>query len=132
MLTPEILPSAGNRLHPDDLANTHHPCNVCTRKISQVLMKKKKTKNGRRALEDIEAFLKEVETWDDLNERKLTEEEMSVTSSLLERSIWDRELCRAIAAARATGTTWERIGNLLGITPQAAHKKYAPLMKDAG
>jgi hypothetical protein len=94
-------------------------------------MKKKNTKNGRRALEGIESFLKEIETWDDLNERKLTEEEMSVTSALLERSIWDRELCRAIAVARASGTTWERIGNLLGISPQAAHKKYAPLMKDA-
>ena len=94
-------------------------------------MKKKNTKSGRRALEDIEAFLQEVETWDDLNERKLTKEEMSVTSALLERSIWDRELCRAISTARASGTTWERIGHLLGITPQAAHKKYAPLMKDA-
>ena len=94
-------------------------------------MKKKNTKLGRRALEDIEAFLQEIDTWDDLNERKLSTEEMSVTSALLERSIWDRELCRAVAAARATGTTWERIGNLLGITSQAAHKKYAPLMKDA-
>ncbi len=94
-------------------------------------MKKKNPKSGRRALEDIEAFLKDVETWDDLNERKLSKEEMAITSALLERSIWDRELCRTISIARTSGTTWERIGQLLGISPQAAHKKYAPLMKDA-
>ena len=94
-------------------------------------MKKKTPKSGRRVLEDIENFLAEVETWDDLSERKLSQEEMAISSALMERSVWDGELCRTVAAARSAGTTWERIGRLLGITPQAAHKKYAPLMKDA-
>jgi hypothetical protein len=34
----------------------------------------------------------------------------------------DRE--RAVAAAMATGVTWAKIGDALGVSAQAAHKRY--------
>jgi hypothetical protein len=63
--------------------------------------------------------------------RQLLPAEMAITSALFERSIWDKELRRAISAARESGVTWQTIGDLLGVTPQAAHKKYAHLINDA-
>jgi hypothetical protein len=62
--------------------------------------------------------------------RQLSPEEMAITSALFERSIWDKELRRAISVARKSGVTWQVIGDLLGVTPQAAHKKYAHLVND--
>lgn len=138
MLIPEILPSARKHgisdkdmMHAFRNAIAVFDLDECPKEVSWKFMKKKTTKSGRRVLQDIENFLAEVEKWDDLSERKLSEEEMSISSALMERSVWDRELCRAVAAARSAGSTWDRIGKLLGISPQAAHKKYAPLMKDA-
>jgi hypothetical protein len=31
---------------------------------------------------------------------------------------------RAVAELRAAGTTWKRIGNVYGITPQSAHERF--------
>ena len=62
--------------------------------------------------------------------RELTPAEMAITSAVFERSIWEKELRRAVSAARESGVTWQTIGDLLGVTPQAAHKKYAHLVND--
>lgn len=37
----------------------------------------------------------------------------------------DRALSLAVRQARAAGLTWRQIGDLLGVTPQAAHKRFS-------
>jgi hypothetical protein len=86
-------------------------------------MTKKNTKN-------LQNFLDRFERGEISLGRELTPVEMAITSALFERSIWDKELRRAISAARESGVTWQTIGDLLGVTPQAAHKKYAHLVND--
>jgi len=86
-------------------------------------MTKKNTK-------DLQNFLDRFERGEIGLGRELTPIEMAITSALFERSIWDKELRRAISAARESGVTWQTIGDLLGVTPQAAHKKYAHLVND--
>ncbi len=86
-------------------------------------MTKKNTK-------DLQNFLDRFERGEVALGRELTPVEMAITSALFERSIWDKELRRAISAARESGVTWQTIGDLLGVTPQAAHKKYAHLVND--
>ena len=40
------------------------------------------------------------------------------------RAALDREIATCVSAARAAGITWDEIGKHLGITKQAAWKKY--------
>ena len=41
----------------------------------------------------------------------------------------ETKLVEAVSAARAAGTPWSRIAQILNTTPQAAQKQFAPLIK---
>ena len=41
----------------------------------------------------------------------------------------ETQLVEAVSAARAAGTPWPRIAQILGTTPQAIRDQYAPLIK---
>jgi hypothetical protein len=84
----------------------------------------------KKASMDLQDFIDRFERGEIALGRELTPAEMAITSAVFERSIWDKELQRAISAARESGVTWQTIGDLLGVTPQAAHKKYAHLVND--
>ena len=44
----------------------------------------------------------------------------------------DGELAEAVRAARGAGRTWSEIGAMLGVSKQAAQRKYGPMPVDAG
>lgn len=61
-------------------------------------------------------------------------DERPVEEYLLERAVLDRarserQVLEAVVAARAAGATWQKIGNLLGTSAQAAQQRYGSLVE---
>ena len=50
--------------------------------------------------------------------------ELALRRATLARARAEQDLAEAVAAARASGLPWERIGALLGTSAQAAHQRY--------
>ena len=62
-------------------------------------------------------------------------EEIPVGEFLLERTINARDrsedqVAEAVSAAWATGTTWDRIGEILGLSSQEARERYGAEIED--
>ena len=51
--------------------------------------------------------------------------------AVVERARTEREISLAVAAARAEGLAWGRIGELLGTSAQAAQQRYGSLADSA-
>ena len=63
-------------------------------------------------------------------------EEISVEEYLLERAVVARARCEqqiidAVAKARAAELSWQKIGELLGTSAQAAHQRYGVFLESA-
>lgn len=56
-------------------------------------------------------------------------DELSALSTA--RAVLDDRLSDTIVAARRDGLSWAAIAAQLGVTPQAVHRKYAPLVGGA-
>lgn len=57
----------------------------------------------------------------------ISKEEAGLRAAALRRSLAEAELGQAVAAARATGVPWARIGEAIGTTGEAARQKYRAL-----
>jgi hypothetical protein len=78
--------------------------------------------------EDLDALALTFENWDPSEAEYLSPEENQITRALINRNIAQEGLVRSIQQARNTGVSWAKIARLLGVTPQAVHKRYGPLM----
>ena len=77
----------------------------------------------------LEAWAERVES-DDLVEVDM--EVLRVIAGLAEsRERVDGELVEAVIAARDVGRTWSEIGAMLGVSKQAAQRRYGPIPADA-
>ncbi|MCY3804885.1 MAG: hypothetical protein OXG55_12785 [bacterium] len=56
-------------------------------------------------------------------------EEFLLEQAVLERARGEREVADAVGAARVKGVTWQRIGEILGTSPQAAHQRYGRVVE---
>jgi FAD/FMN-containing dehydrogenase len=61
-------------------------------------------------------------------------DERAVEEYLLERAVLararsERQIVEAVAAARAKGISWQRIGSLLGTSAQAAQQRYGAVVE---
>ena len=54
-------------------------------------------------------------------------EEYLLERAVLERARSERQILDAVTAARAKGTSWQRVGELLGTSAQAAQQRYGHL-----
>lgn len=54
----------------------------------------------------------------------LSREEATVRAAALRRALAEAELGEAVAAARAAGLPWQRIGDAVGTSGEAARQKY--------
>ena len=64
------------------------------------------------------------------------DDERSVEEYLLERASLarargERQIVEAVTAARAKGISWQRIGELLGTSAQAAQQRYGHIIETA-
>ena len=58
-------------------------------------------------------------------------EEYLLQRAALARARSERQIIEAVAAARARGISWSRIGELLGTSAQAAQQRYGALVEQA-
>jgi hypothetical protein len=56
-------------------------------------------------------------------------EEYLLERAVLARARGERQVVDAVTAARAKGVTWQRIGELLGTSAQAAQQRYAAVVE---
>jgi hypothetical protein len=55
-------------------------------------------------------------------------EEYLLQRAALDRARSERQIVEAVIAARASGTSWQKIGTLLGTSAQAARQRYGPVV----
>ena len=58
-------------------------------------------------------------------------EEYLLERASLARSRGERQVLDAVAAARRKGTSWQRIGDILGTSAQAAQQRYGAIVEPA-
>ena len=58
-------------------------------------------------------------------------EEYMLQRAALERARGERQIVDAVTGARAKGITWQRIGELLGTSAQAAQQRYGSVVETA-
>ena len=56
-------------------------------------------------------------------------EEYLLERAVLARARSERQIVDAIAAARSKGVSWQRIGAMLGTSPQAAQQRYGAVVE---
>lgn len=66
----------------------------------------------------------------DHDEPSVPPAESVLRAAALRRSLAESELGRAVVAARADGMTWDRIGDAVGTSGEAARQKYGRLTTD--
>ena len=60
-----------------------------------------------------------------------TDELKAIAQYAQRRDILERALTEAICTARRNGRSWTQIGTMLGVSKQAAQRKYAKFMGEA-
>jgi hypothetical protein len=60
-------------------------------------------------------------------EPAVSKEEAAVRAAALRRALAENELGEAVAAARKAGVPWDRIGEAVGTSGEAARQKYRTL-----
>jgi hypothetical protein len=55
-------------------------------------------------------------------------EEYLLQRAALDRARSERQIVEAVIAARAAGTSWQKIGSLLGTSAQAAQQRYGSVI----
>ena len=58
-------------------------------------------------------------------------EEYLLQRAALARARSEREIVDAVAAARMAGISWNKIGEILGTSPQAAQQRYGTVVEQA-
>lgn len=58
-------------------------------------------------------------------------EEYVLERATIARTRGERQVVEAVAAARAKGMSWQRIGEILGTSAQAAQQRYAAVAESA-
>jgi len=58
-------------------------------------------------------------------------QEYLLQRAALARARGEQQIVEAIVAARATGTSWQKIGAILGTSAQAAQQRYGPVVEPA-
>jgi hypothetical protein len=61
-------------------------------------------------------------------EPAVSKEEAAVRAAALRRALAESELGQAVAAAREAGVAWDRIGEAVGTSGEAARQKYRALV----
>jgi hypothetical protein len=69
-------------------------------------------------------FAERFENYEPAEGDPMTDAELALSRAVLASACTDQAVADAVAAARATGSSWSRIATLLGITAQSARERF--------
>ncbi len=78
-------------------------------------------------LDHADELAKRFEDYDPADERSV--EEYLLERAVLARARSERQIVDAVTAARAKSVSWQRIGELLGTSAQAAQQRYGAVVE---
>lgn len=85
-----------------------------------------------RSIQDIidhaDELANRFEDFDPDTARERPVEEYLLERAVIARSASEKEVVRAVIAARTAGLSWRQIGSIIGTSAQAAHQRYGPLL----
>jgi hypothetical protein len=82
-------------------------------------------------LEHAEELARQFEDFDPEDASEVPVEEYVLQRAVVARARSERYLIEAVAQARTGGLSWQRIGEMMGTSAQAAQQRYAPLLESA-
>jgi hypothetical protein len=82
-------------------------------------------------LEHAEELARQFEDFDPEDASEILVEEYVLQRAVVARARSERYLIEAVAQARSGGLSWQRIGEMMGTSAQAAQQRYAPLLESA-
>jgi hypothetical protein len=82
-------------------------------------------------LDHADELAQRFEAYDPTDGDERPVEEYLLQRAALDRARSERQIVDAVIAARATGTSWQKIGTLLGTSAQAAQQRYGPVVDAA-
>lgn len=82
-------------------------------------------------LDHADELAKQFEDYDPELDDERPLEEYLVRRAAIARARGERQVIDAVAAARTNGVSWQRIGELLGTSAQAAQQRYGHLVETA-
>lgn len=80
-------------------------------------------------LEHAEELAQRFEDYEPAEGDELPVEEYMLRRAALARARCEGQTVEAVAAARTKGVTWNRIGEILGTSPQAAQQRYGSIVE---
>ena len=85
-----------------------------------------------KSLEEIIArqdeYADRFENWDWENATEIPVHEYLLRRAVRQRTLAERDVVDAVAKARAEGSTWATVGEILGTSAQAAQQRYGRLI----
>ena len=68
------------------------------------------------------------ENFDIKNAHLLTSSESALFQIRFERAIFEDQILESVKTARKANVSWRKIGIAMGVSAQAVHRKYSPLI----
>ena len=68
------------------------------------------------------------ENFDIKNAHLLTTSESALFQIRFERAIFEDQILESVKTARKANVSWRKIGIAMGVSAQAVHRKYSPLI----
>jgi hypothetical protein len=82
-------------------------------------------------LDHADELAQRFEAFDPDEASEIPLEEYKLQRAVIARARSERHLIEAVAQARAVGLSWQRVGEMMGTSAQAAQQRYAPLLESA-
>ena len=80
-------------------------------------------------LDHADELAEKFEDFDPDSSEKRPVEEYMLERAALSRARSERQVADAVIAARAAGASWQKIGQLLGTSAQAAQQRYSSIIE---
>jgi len=80
-------------------------------------------------LDHADELAERFETYEPVDGDERPVEEFMLERATLDRARSERQVIAAVVAARASGTSWQKIGSLLGTSAQAAQQRYRSVVE---
>ena len=82
-------------------------------------------------IEHADDLARQFEDFNPEDASEMPVEEYVLHRAVVARARSEQQLIDAVARARSAGLTWQKVGDLMGTSAQAAQQRYGPLLETA-